>query len=172
MNTARRRSSRPPEGGSKEKARAAANDLKPKNAKHPRKGRRSPNHDEGNKNKTLNNKKTATMRPRRRDNYEKHRAPPRAPRAGVNGGSAPDGLRVIINPNPYKTKIFTTTKGGGWARGFSPRELPPHALAGGGWACCGLQDAAAQKSEGYSPRNGERSTAAGEAQHAPCEYRL
>ena len=40
------------------------------------------------------------MRPRRRDNYEKHRAPARAPRAGVNGGSAPDCLRVIINPNP------------------------------------------------------------------------
>lgn len=28
--------------------------------------------------------------------YEKHRAPARAPRAGVNGGSAPDGLEVII----------------------------------------------------------------------------
>ena len=28
--------------------------------------------------------------------YEKHRAPARAPRAGVNGGSAPDGLKVII----------------------------------------------------------------------------
>lgn len=28
--------------------------------------------------------------------HEKHRAPARAPRAGVNGGSAPDGLKVII----------------------------------------------------------------------------
>ena len=27
--------------------------------------------------------------------YEKHRAPARAPRAGVNGGSAPDSHRVI-----------------------------------------------------------------------------
>lgn len=27
--------------------------------------------------------------------HEKHRAPARAPRAGVYGGSAPDGLRVI-----------------------------------------------------------------------------
>ncbi len=56
-NTARRRSSRPPEGGSKEKARAAANDHQPKNAKHPRKGRRKPKNDEGRKNKTLNNQK-------------------------------------------------------------------------------------------------------------------
>ena len=28
--------------------------------------------------------------------HEKHRAPARAPRAGVYGGSAPDGLEVII----------------------------------------------------------------------------
>ena len=28
--------------------------------------------------------------------YEKHRAAARAPRPGVNGGSAPDGLRVIM----------------------------------------------------------------------------
>ena len=28
--------------------------------------------------------------------YEKHRAPARAPRAGVNGGSAPDGLKLVI----------------------------------------------------------------------------
>lgn len=28
--------------------------------------------------------------------YEKHRAPARAPRAGVNGGGAPEGLEVII----------------------------------------------------------------------------
>ena len=35
------------------------------------------------------------MQARRRDNYEKHRAPARAPRAGVNGGSAPDSNRQI-----------------------------------------------------------------------------
>ena len=68
MNTPRRRSSRPSEGGSKEKAEAAANDDQPKNAKHPRKWRRSPNHDEGNKNKTLNNKKQGASR----SYYEKH----------------------------------------------------------------------------------------------------
>ena len=39
------------------------------------------------------------MRSHRDDNYEKHRAPVRVPRAGVNGGSAPDSLRVIINSN-------------------------------------------------------------------------
>ena len=95
MNTPRRRSSRPPAGGSKEKAEAEANDRKPKNAEHPRKGRRKPKNDEGRKNKTLNNKKNAKKQPRRRDNYEKHRAPARVPRAGVNGGSAPDCNRQI-----------------------------------------------------------------------------
>ena len=95
MNTARRRSSRPPAGGSKEKAEAAANDNQPKNAEHPQKGRRKPKSDEGRKNKTLNNKKNAEKQPRRRENYEKHRAPARAPRAGVNGGSAPDCNRQI-----------------------------------------------------------------------------
>ena len=95
MNTARRRASRPPEGGSKEKARAVANDHQPKNAKHPRNGRRKPKNDEGRKNKTINNKKNAEKQARRRDNYEKHRAPARAPRAGVNGGSAPDCNRHI-----------------------------------------------------------------------------
>ena len=32
---------------------------------------------------------------KRGQDYEKHRAPARVPRAGVYGGSAPDGLRVI-----------------------------------------------------------------------------
>lgn len=32
---------------------------------------------------------------RSEQHYEKHRAPARAPRAGVYGGGAPDGLRVI-----------------------------------------------------------------------------
>jgi hypothetical protein len=42
--------------------------------------------------------KLATGSTKRKPNtYEKHRAPSRVPRAGVNGGSAPDSLRVIKN---------------------------------------------------------------------------
>ncbi len=45
--------------------------------------------------------------------YEKHRAAARARRPGVNGGSAPDGLRVI-------KKICPVLEGG--AGGMSPRK--------------------------------------------------
>lgn len=54
------------------------------------------------------------MRSHRDDNYEKHRAPARVPRAGVNGGSAPDSLRVIINSN----KNHPTPKGWGVGKGL------------------------------------------------------
>lgn len=46
-----------PRRGSKEKAEAAADAHQPKNAEHPRNGRNQPDHDEGRKNKTINNKK-------------------------------------------------------------------------------------------------------------------
>lgn len=46
-----------PRRGSKEIAEAAAGDHKPKNAEHPRDGRNQPDHDEGRKRTTINNKK-------------------------------------------------------------------------------------------------------------------
>lgn len=46
-----------PRRGSKEIADAAANDHQPKNAEHPQDGRNQPDHDEGRKKTTINNKK-------------------------------------------------------------------------------------------------------------------
>ena len=46
--------------------------------------------------RTLNTKKNPPPT-RRPHNYEKHRAPARAPRAGVYGGSAPDSSRETKN---------------------------------------------------------------------------
>lgn len=56
--------------------------------------------------------------------YEKHRAPARAPRAGVYGGSAPDAASVIIKTVYYQDIMITQHpyRGGGWASAFRRGE--------------------------------------------------
>lgn len=97
------------------------NDENPKNADHPTDRRRTPDNDVGNKRTTLNNKKN--MCPVRQY-YEKHRPPAGVPRAGVNGGSAPDAARVIrimISVDfECSVMIINITHQQGWWVGMRP----------------------------------------------------